>query len=58
MSKSVPINADSMSSINELVFNSLCAVDHLVNNAGISSLSKFEDAIDVTNFKSLMVIVQ
>ena len=41
-----------------LPFNSLCAVDHLVNNAGAINIRKFEDTIDIANFKSLMVIVQ
>ncbi|CAN1242249.1 11-beta-hydroxysteroid dehydrogenase 1B [Linum perenne] len=29
-------------------------LDHLVNNAGISSVSFFEDATDVTNFRTIM----
>ena len=32
------------------------AVDHLVNNAGITSVCMFEDAPpDMTNFRSVMV---
>lgn len=31
------------------------AVDHLVNNAGITSLSILEEATDITNFRTIMV---
>lgn len=31
------------------------AVDHLVNNAGVMSVSTLEEAGDVTDFKAIMV---
>ncbi len=37
---------------------SVCdAVDHLVNNAGITACSMLEEATDITNFRSVMVSV-
>lgn len=31
-------------------------MDHLVNNAGITSLGMLEEATDITNFRAIMVI--
>ena len=31
------------------------AVDHLVNNAGIANMTLFEEIIDITSFKQIMV---
>lgn len=31
------------------------AVDHLVNNAGVSSVGLLEDVDDVTDFRAIMV---
>lgn len=37
-------------------FNVCIAVDHLVNNAGVTSVSLFEEIEDITNMRSIMVI--
>lgn len=42
--------------VNDFLFLVWIAVDHLVNNAGMASVSLFEEIEEITNLRSIMVI--